>query len=418
MYPLIFSIFLFLLITLYIAFKKYEIIVCSEVCAIYCNTIVFIDQLCGVNNDIMTSWHKFCLNTRMKGEWSLQSEKKLINEIIFRKNEIERLKNNYVHLSFQPSGLKSIVLHKHKLSTQEIQVALDAAESSEMELLDNINYLLNYLNSETRISSYWLFAENRLKCFQYESNILYYGALEGLCSFPSSSLMIYEQQRTKLKFLPADTSLTKRKEDYLHLQEIEFKKAEDLLNGVKAVLDDDSEEVNMIGDKLFSQQINVFFAGSKALQTERDIYSNVVSQLQTKWKDNNIHLYGYSFQNFEHEFVFDGHQCTYNDFIKRYADVVIFVLNGNVGGKTLEEFDVAMNSFKKCHRPLIYVYSRLSDAQNEDVEITRNRINEESQYWQDYSDNDHLRLLIKNDLIERLQKVFEEIVEIRRELME
>ena len=418
MYPLIFSIFLFLLITLYIAFKKYEIIVCSEVCAIYCNTIVFIDQLCGVNNDIMTSWHKFCLNTRMKGEWSLQSEKKLINEIIFRKNEIERLKNNYVHLSFQPSGLKSIVLHKHKLSTQEIQVALDAAESSEMELLDNINYLLNYLNSETRISSYWLLAENRLKCFQYESNILYYGALEGLCSFPSSSLMIYEQQRTKLKFLPADTSLTKRKEDYLHLQEIEFKKAEDLLNGVKAVLDDDSEEVNMIGDKLFSRQINVFFAGSKALQTERDIYSNVVSQLQTKWKDNNIHLYGYSFQNFEHEFVFDGHQCTYNDFIKRYADVVIFVLNGNVGGKTLEEFDVAMNSFKKCHRPLIYVYSRMSDAQNEDVEITRNRINEESQYWQDYSDNDHLRLLIKNDLIERLQKVFEEIVEIRRELME
>lgn len=419
MYIIILSlVLLFLLITFYIAFKKYEIIVCSEVCAIYCNTIVFIDQLCGVNNDILTSWHKFFLNTTMKGERSFQSEKKLTDEILFRKKKIEQLKNNNVHLTFQPSGLKSIVLHKHKLSLQEIQAALAVAESSEMALLDNFNFLLDFLNSETKISSNWLFAENRLKCFQYESNALYYGALEGLCSFPSSSLMIYEQQRTRLKFLPADSGLNKRKEDYLHLQEIEFKKAEDILNGVKAVMDDDSEEVNIIGDKLFSRQINVFFAGSKALQTERDIYSNVVSQLQTKWKDNNIHVYGYSFQNFEHEFVFDGHQCTYNEFIKRYSDIVIFVLNGNVGGKTQEEFDIAMSSFKSHRRPLIYVYSRLSDAQNDDVEITRNRVNEESQYWQDYSDNDHLRLLIKNDLSERLQKVFEEIVETRREVLE
>lgn len=400
------------------AFKRYEEMVCSEVCAIYCNTIVFIDQLCGVNNDILTSWHKFCLNTTLKGERSFQSEKKLTDEILFRKKEIEQLKNNNVHLTFQPTGLKSIVLHKHKLSTLEIQTALAVSDSSEMELIENLNFLLIFLNSETRISSNWLFAENRLKCFQYVSNALYYGALEGLCSFPSSSLMIYEQQRTRLKFLPADSGLNKRKEDYLHRQEKEFKKAEDLLNGVKAVMDDDSEEVNMIGDKLFSQQINIFFAGSKALQTERDIYSNVVSQLQTKWKDNNIHLYGYSFQNFEHEFVFNGHQCTYNEFIKRYSDIVIFVLNGNVGGKTQEEFDIAMSSFKSHRRPLIYVYSRLSDAQNEDVEITRNRINEESQYWQDYSDNDHLRLLIKNDISERLQKVFEGIVEKRREVIE
>ena len=257
-----------------------------------------------------------------------------------------------------------------------------------------------------------------MKCFQHESNALFYGALEGLCSFPSKSLMIYEQQRTRIKFLPTDTGLNKRKEDYLHLQEIEFKKAEDILNNVKEFMDDDSEEVDMIGERLFSRQINVFFAGSKALQTERDIYSNVVSQLQTKWKDNNIYLYGYSFQNFEHEFVVDGHQYTYNEFIKGYSDIIIFVLNGNVGGKTQEEFDIAMNSFREHRRPFIYVYSRLSDAPNVDVEKTRKRINEESQYWQDYSDNDHLRLLIKNDLTEKLQKVFEEIVEKRREVLE
>ena len=418
LYILISSILLFILIMLYMAFKRYEVIVCSEVCAIYCNTIVYIDQLCGVNNEILISWHKFCLKNAMTGERSFQSEKKMTDEIIFRKKEIEQLKNNNVHLTFQPSELKSIVLHKHKLSTQEIQAALTVSQSTEIELMENINLLIDLLSSDTRITSNWLFTENRLKCFQYESNALYYGALEGLCSFPSKSLMLYEQQRTRLKFLPADTGLNKRKEDYLHLQEIEFKRAEDLLKGVKVFLDDDCEEVNMIGEQLFSRQINVFFAGSKSLQTERDIYSNVVSQLQTKWKDNSIHLYGYSFQNFEHEFVFAGHQCTYNQFIKAYSDVVIFVLNGNVGGKTKEEFDIAMDSFKEHHRPFIYVYSRLSDAQNDDVEITRKRINEESQYWQDYSNNDHLRLLIKNDLSERLQKVFEEIVEKRRDVLE
>ena len=79
---------------------------------------------------------------------------------------------------------------------------------------------------------------------------------------------------------------------------------------------------------------------------------------------------------------------------------------------------MAMSSFKACHRPLIYVYSRMSDAPNKDVENTRNRINEESQYWQDYSDNDNLRLLIKNDLSERLQREFECVVEKRREVLE
>lgn len=395
---------------LFKGYRKYEKTVCDEVCAIYSNAIVFIDQLCGVNNDILISWHKFCLKKAMKGERSYLLEKKLIEEIKYRKNEIIQMNNNNVHLSFQPSGLKSIILHKHKLSTQEIQAALVVTESTGKELIENLNFLLDLLNSETIISSSWLFAENRLKCFQHESNALYYGALEGLCSFPSSTLKIYEQQRTRLKFLPSDIGLSKRKEDYLHLQEIEFMKAEELLNGVKVHMDDDGEEVNMIGEQLFSRQINVFFAGSKALQTERDIYSNVVSQLQTKWKDKNIHLYGYSFQNFEHEFVFDGHQCTYNEFIKNYSDIVIFVLNGNVGGKTQEEFNIAMDSFKQYRRPHIFVYSRLSDAYNKEVENTRKRISDESQYWQDYSDNDHLRLLIKNDLSDSLQKVYEEII--------
>lgn len=407
-----------LLTLLFVAFKKLEKVVCSEVCAIFCNTIVYIDQLCGVNNDILSSWRKFCLKSSISGEKSFSAEKKMTEEIIFRKKEIEQLGNHHVHLSFQPSFIKTLILHKHKLSNQEVQAALMTAESTEIELKQNFDFLVDLLRIEKTIPSGWAFAENRLKCFQHEANAMFYGALEGLCSFPKDSLTLYEQQRTRLKNLPSEIGLNKRKEDYLQLQEIEFNKAEELLKTTGELMDNDNIQVDLFGNQLFTQQVNIFFAGSKELQTERDIFSNVISQLQTKWKDKNINLYGYSFQNFEHGFIYDGHQCTYNEFINRYADITIFVLNGNVGGKTKEEFDIAMDSFKKQGHPIIYVYSRISDLQNEDVESTRNRVNEESQYWQDYSDNEQLRLLIKNDLSERLQNSYEILIETRRKTLE
>lgn len=407
-----------LFILLFAGFKRLEKMVCSEVCAIFSNTIVYVDQLCGVNNEILSSWHKFCLKNSITSEKSFSAEKIMTEEIIFRKKEIEQLSNHNVRLSFQPSFLKTFILHKHKLSNQEIQAAIMTAESTEMELEQNFDFLIDLLKIEKTVPSSWVFAENRLKCFQHEANAMFYGALEGLCSFPKDSLTLYEQQRTRLKHLPSEIGLNKRKEDYLQLQEIEFNKAEELLKSTGELMDNGSIQVDLFGNQLFSQQVNVFFAGSKELQTERDVYSNVISQLQTKWKDKNINLYGYSFQNFEHGFMYNGHQCTYNEFIKRYTNVAIFVLNGNVGGKTKEEFDIAMDSFKESGHPIIYVYSRKSDIKNKDVETTRNRVNEEAQYWQDYSDNEQLRLLIKNDLSERLQQAYEILVETRRTTLE
>ncbi|MBP5540267.1 MAG: hypothetical protein J6X88_01330 [Bacteroidales bacterium] len=341
----------------------------------------------------------------------------MLDEISFRKREIEQLSNNNIQLSFQPSLLKSIILHKHKLNTQEVEAALSLADASKKELLTELEFLTNILNSETRLSASWFFAENRLKCFQLESNGMFYGALEGLCSFPLRSLDIYEQQRTRIKYLPTEIGLNKRKKDYLQLQEIEFQKAENLIKLSGEQINLDGEKVDFIGEQLFSREINLFFAGSKELQTERDIFSNVVSQLQTKWKDKNINIYGYSYQNFEHRFEYKGHQCTYNDFIRKFTDIMVFVLNGNVGGETEKEFNLAMSTFRATGKPSIFVYSKVSDSYNEKVEATRKRANEEAQYWQDYSDNDHLRLLIQNDLSDQMQKVYEEIIAEKKKVL-
>lgn len=281
-------------------------------------------------------------------------------------------------------------------------------------MIGYLDSILKMLNTDQILQSGLSWVSLRSKCFQLEVNGIFYAALEGLCSFPSKSLILYEQERNRYKFLPTDVGLNRRKEDYLQLQELEYKKAQDLIKQTNELVQLDGAKVDALADTIFSQQINVFFAGSKALQTERDIFSNVINQLQTKWKDKHITIYGYSYQNFEHEFVINGHQCSYNDFIRRHSDIIFFVLNGSVGGKTKEELDVAIESFKSQRRPIIYVYSKDSDEYNEDVNSTRERIKEESQYWQDYSDNTHLRLLIQNDLTERLQKVYEQMIEKQR----
>lgn len=411
------SVSILLITLLYVVYRRREGMVCGEVCAIYCSAIAYIDQLCEINSTILKSWHHYMLKKEAYGDKSYHAEKKMTEEIIFRKNEIEQLSQNNLRLTFQPSIMKSVMLHKHKLTTQEVQTATKITNNFANTLIGNLDFLIGLLNAETTITASWLFAENRMRAFQHEANSIYYGSLEGMCSFPSQSVSVFEQLRNRLQTFPTEIGLEKRKQDYLQLQEIEFMKAEELIKDTKKKIDEDGERVDILGDKILSRQIDVFFAGSKSLQTERDIYSNVITQLQTKWKDKQINITGYSYQNFEHEFVISGHQCTYNDFIRKYATIVIFVLNGNVGGKTKEEFDIAMTSFKIYHHPIIFVYSKTNDVYNEDVIHTRNRVNEESQYWQDYTDNNQLRLLIQNDLSERLQKEYEELVEYRRKII-
>jgi DNA-binding transcriptional regulator YhcF (GntR family) len=160
------------------------------------------------------------------------------------------------------------------------------------------------------------------------------------------------------------------------------------------------------------RQANIFFAGAKALQAERDMFSHEISILQTDWKEKGIEISSFSYQNFVHELTEKPKQEIYNDFIRNYTDAIIFVLSGNVGGITREEFDVAYDAFRRAGRPKIFVYSKTTDVPNEDILNIRKRIDEIKQYWQDYTDNNNLRLLIKNDLTVRIiQKMYEEMWE-------
>ena len=407
-----------ILLIIIICLVTYERIVCKEVCTIFCNSLVFIDQLCGINNDILNLWRKYGLRLASNEPIGYYEIKSFKDELLFRQKEADELYDSFIPLDYQPSLLKSIVLVRHKLNHQEVKAGISIAKTTYIELSDNIKSLLGVLNNETKTISSWSFGEKILSCFQHTSNMLFYGALESFCSFPHGTLEMYEQQSPRMKFLPTEIGLKKRKADYFQFQEMEAQKAEDLMHAVAFQLEHDKMSIECIASSLFRKDLYFFIAGSKKLQTERDLFSNVVSQLQTKWAPKNINIYGLSYQNFEHGFKIGGHQLEYNEFIECFADVAIFVLNGGkVGNETLKEFRIAMNAFKKSKRPTIFVYSQTEETVSDDVRDMHDAINEEKQYWQDYGSNNELRLMLQNDLTEYLQKTFEEMIQKQKEVL-
>ena len=162
----------------------------------------------------------------------------------------------------------------------------------------------------------------------------------------------------------------------------------------------------------------MFFSGSKRLEIERNIFNGAIVRLQTKWRKKELNIYGFSYQNFKHEVVVEGHQAAYDTFIQNSTDAIFFVLNGNVGGYTKKEFNLAMEAFKQKGTPKIFVYSKINDVIDSSVEELRNIICGEKQYWQDYTDNSHLKLLIENDMMDVITSINEDNTKIRRNIFE
>lgn len=147
------------------------------------------------------------------------------------------------------------------------------------------------------------------------------------------------------------------------------------------------------------KEIQVFIAGSKMLQVERDAIRASLMELSNKNIDKGVLIRTYTFEDFARSFVDGGRQFEYNQFIANKADYVIFVLNNIVGSITLSEFDVAMNSFKLKGKPSIFVYCNSTNITDSFEEII-SRINESHQYYIEYNDIESLKLNVKADFNE------------------
>ncbi len=104
------------------------------------------------------------------------------------------------------------------------------------------------------------------------------------------------------------------------------------------------------------KKIKIFVAGSKELVAQRNAIKSVISDLNTEYEHRDINLKMFSYENYS------DNQTAYNKFIVEDADMVIFILEGEIRSKTEEELLLASKEFNKSGRPEISIFVRKSDG--------------------------------------------------------
>lgn len=134
-------------------------------------------------------------------------------------------------------------------------------------------------------------------------------------------------------------------------------------------------------------KINIFIAGSLKLDRERDALRAVISIMHNHWRrSHDLNIFSYTYEDFSNRFTTDGGpQEKYEDFIKKDADWAIFVIDGNVGGITLNEFNVAVKAHSSNGSPNILVFSNGKAQETEETTKIKNRISDIKQYWIEYN---------------------------------
>ena len=156
------------------------------------------------------------------------------------------------------------------------------------------------------------------------------------------------------------------------------------------------------------KSIKCFIAGSKTLQQERDALRAVTCVMYNKWDSKNFRILSYTFEDFKKEHTLVPPQELYNKFIEEEADWALFIIDGEVGGITVNEYRVAMDSFKKNGKPKILALAKVGSENNEKVAEIRDEINKEHQYWTDYTDIVSLKYIFESTLNWDLIRMFQD----------
>lgn len=388
----------------------FEVIVCRDVAEIYCNTVSYLNELCTINKQVQITLEKFISSVSINETMETHQLKAIEDEVNFREKEVKDISASLHSFKFSSSEDGKIVLQKHNLSVAEVASAETCVQQSVQDILNNFMSLRQQLRNNQNNLLGIHFALARTKCFQYECNALYYGALEGMCSFPNDSLTVYYEMAPRWDNMPSGVALKSfDKKHFRMYQEMEFQKSQQCLDAAKRMLDNAENDVDNLIISLKRHDVNFFIAGSKALQQERDVFAGVINVLQSTWKPLGLDINSYSYMNFPRDVTIDGHQQQYNHFIAHHVNVAVFILSGKAGGYTMEEFDVAFDNFKRKGTPKIYVYS-LDNEVNGCDSIIHTKMKEEKQYWIEYKNVEELRLLIERDLNKYLIEEFSKTI--------
>ncbi len=143
-------------------------------------------------------------------------------------------------------------------------------------------------------------------------------------------------------------------------------------------------------------KLEIFIAGSKALEEERAWVRNVASNLIADYNRKGVvmHYAIYDYTNFDLAFDTDGQQENYNKYIANQADLVIFILDKNVGDKTLGEFNVAYGAYSTRKRPMICIFSNKQNKGDANINNIRARVTQVNQYYNEYETREQLERMV------------------------
>ena len=149
--------------------------------------------------------------------------------------------------------------------------------------------------------------------------------------------------------------------------------------------------------KINKNQLKVFIAGSKVLEVQRNILRAVLMRQQSLCS---VMIEAKTFEDFSDSLIEGGAQKTlYNKYISCEADIVVFVLDGLIGGFTKEEFDVAYKSYTQSKHPKIFIYCK-KEGKSISIDKFKEELNSMHQYYTEYVDDKELERLFEKSINE------------------
>ena len=149
------------------------------------------------------------------------------------------------------------------------------------------------------------------------------------------------------------------------------------------------------------KQVNIFLGGGVAL-LEGDqqqcgyrptVIDPVISKLNSRRNAKRFYVVK-TYADLVTEYIPNGQQEHYNEFVRKKADIAIFIFDGNIGNKTKEEIENACNSFDKRKHPTVFFYGINLKDHDEVVKY----LNSKKQYFRHFSNKEELQRIITDQL--------------------
>lgn len=130
--------------------------------------------------------------------------------------------------------------------------------------------------------------------------------------------------------------------------------------------------------------IKCFIAGSSILEMEQNVLRAAIAQTNNKWRGKNIEIISVTYEDFGWIKNEEVHTSKCIKYIENAATLVIFIIKGEIGQYTINEFEHAMNAFKCGNHPKILIFNDINSPSRKYSEKLKEKVTANKQYWSNY----------------------------------